>query len=82
VHATQASRSKTNENTGPALPYDIPQRALIAKDIDNLFLAGRCLSGDFLAHSSYRVSGIAAATGESAGRLAAKHAATRQGLRS
>lgn len=74
VHSTQAARSKANENFGPARPYDIPQRALFAKDIENLLLAGRCLSGDFLAHSSYRISGNAAATGAAAGLLAAQQA--------
>jgi hypothetical protein len=52
-------------------PYDIPLRALIARDVDNLVLAGRCISGDFLAHSSYRVTGNAVAMGEAAGACAA-----------
>jgi hypothetical protein len=34
-------------------------------------MAGRCISGDFLAHSSYRVTGNAVAMGEAAGRHAA-----------
>ncbi|WP_265595367.1 FAD-dependent oxidoreductase [Verrucomicrobium sp. BvORR106] len=38
-------------------PYDIPLRALIAKDVDGLLMAGRCISGDFTAHASYRVHG-------------------------
>ena len=48
-------------------PYEIPYRALIAKDITNLLLAGRCLSGDFLPHASYRMMGNMGATGEAAG---------------
>ncbi len=52
-------------------PYDIPLRALISRDIRNLALAGRCISGDFLSHSSYRVTGNAVATGEAAGTLCA-----------
>ncbi len=51
--------------------YDIPLRALIAADLDNLALAGRCISGDFHAHASYRVTGNAVGTGEAAGLLAA-----------
>ncbi|MDA3874182.1 MAG: FAD-dependent oxidoreductase [Kiritimatiellae bacterium] len=54
-----------------SLPYDIPLRALIARDRDNLVMAGRCISGDFLAHASYRVTGNAVATGEAAGTAAA-----------
>jgi hypothetical protein len=52
-------------------PYDIPLRALIAKDVDGLMMAGRCISGDFIAHSSYRVTGNAVAMGEAAGVTAA-----------
>jgi len=52
-------------------PYDIPLRALIAKDVDGLMMAGRCISGDFLAHASYRVTGDSVATGEAAGAVAA-----------
>lgn len=57
-------------------PYDIPLRALIARDVDGLLMAGRCISGDFLAHSSYRVTGDAVALGEAAGRAAARAALT------
>lgn len=52
-------------------PYDIPMRALIAKDVRGLMMAGRCISGDFIAHSSYRVTGNAVPMGEYAGRVAA-----------
>jgi len=48
-------------------PYDIPLRALIAKDVDGLMMAGRCISGDFVSHASYRVTGNAVAMGEAAG---------------
>ena len=51
--------------------YDIPLRSLIAKDVDGLMMAGRCISGDFIAHSSYRVTGNAAVMGQGAGRVAA-----------
>lgn len=53
-------------------PFDIPLRSLISADVDNLLLAGRLISGDFLSHSSYRVSGDAAAIGEAAGAEAAR----------
>ena len=57
-------------------PYDIPLRALLARDVDGLLLAGRCISGDFLAHASYRVTGNAVAMGEAAGKVAALAART------
>ena len=53
-------------------PYNIPYRALLPKDCDNLLLAGRCISGDFFPHASYRVMGNMVATGEAAGFAAAK----------
>lgn len=49
-----------------AKPYDIPLGALIAADVDGLLMAGRCISGDFIAHSSYRVTGNAVPMGEAA----------------
>jgi hypothetical protein len=52
-------------------PYDIPLRALMARDVDGLLMAGRCISGDFFAHSSYRVTGNAVAMGEAVGITAA-----------
>lgn len=54
-----------------AQPYDIPLRSLIARDVKGLMMAGRCISGDFLAHSSYRVTGNAVAMGQAAGCAAA-----------
>lgn len=63
--------AKFHDYRAKSQPYDIPLRALIARDVDGLLLAGRCISGDFLAHSSYRVTGNAAAMGQAAGALAA-----------
>ena len=54
-----------------AKPFDIPLRALIAAEVDGLLMAGRCISGDFFAHASYRVTGNAVAMGEAAGVAAA-----------
>jgi len=51
--------------------YDIPLRSLIAKDVGGLMMAGRCISGDFFAHSSYRNTGNAVPMGQAAGRVAA-----------
>lgn len=75
VHATEPTGGKTFAPSQAlarrSKPYDIPLRALIAADVDGLLLAGRCISGDFLAHSSYRVTGNAVPMGEAAGTLAA-----------
>ena len=48
-------------------PYDIPWGALVSAERENLLMAGRCISGDFIAHSSYRVTGDAVPMGEAAG---------------
>jgi hypothetical protein len=75
IHAVER---KINDTKGPIFnndfemkPYGIPLRALIARDVDGLMMAGRCISGDFVAHASYRVTGNAVALGEAAGVVAA-----------
>ena len=73
VHHTNPRKGTATEdvNRTKTRPYTIPLRALIAKDVDGLLMAGRCISGDFLAHSSYRVTGNAVAMGQGAGVAAA-----------
>lgn len=81
IHALTAEHNKAVavENKGIKVkPYDIPLRALIAKDVDGLMMAGRCISGDFIAHASYRVTGNAVAMGEAAGAVAAIAATSRR----
>ena len=58
--------------------YDIPLRCLLPRGVDDLLVAGRCISGSHEAHSSYRVMPIVMATGQAAGVAAAL--AARQGL--
>lgn len=74
VHVLDAQGNKEiNQDfkKGGQKPYDIPYPALIAADVDGLLVAGRCISGDFIAHSSYRVTGNAVPMGEAAGLAAA-----------
>jgi hypothetical protein len=74
VHALSAQgNQEINQEfkKGGRKPYDIPYPALIAADVDGLLMAGRCISGDFIAHSSYRVTGNAVPMGEAAGLAAA-----------
>lgn len=74
IHADskETNQSKPiNNGDFKTRPYDIPLRALIAKDVDGLMMAGRCISGDFISHASYRVTGNAVAMGEAAGVTAA-----------
>ncbi|WP_409344979.1 FAD-dependent oxidoreductase [Paenibacillus sp. MBLB4367] len=51
----------------PTLPY----RALIPKGSDDLLVAGRCVAGDRLANSAFRVQASCMATGQVAGMAAA-----------
>jgi hypothetical protein len=81
IHALTAEHNKEAGYTNRGIkvqPYDIPLRALIAKDVDGLMMAGRCISGDFIAHASYRVTGNAVAMGEAAGVTAALAAASKR----
>lgn len=78
VHALSKSDNRVSAygNAGvKAKPFDIPLGAMIAADVDHLMMAGRCISGDFFAHASYRVTGNAVAMGEYAGATAALAAA-------
>ncbi|MEV5320341.1 FAD-dependent oxidoreductase [Streptomyces sp. NPDC052687] len=51
--------------------YDIPLRCLLPRDTERVLVAGRCISGSHVAHSSYRVMPISMATGQAAGVCAA-----------
>jgi len=54
--------------------YEIPLRSLQARDTANLFVVGRCMSATHEALGSARVIGTCLATGEAAGRAAARQA--------
>ncbi len=49
----------------------IPLSALIVRDLDNVYVAGRCASGDRLANSAFRVKASCMAMGQAAGAAAA-----------
>jgi hypothetical protein len=57
--------------------YDIPLRSLQARDVENLFVAGRCMSATHEALGSARVIGTCLAAGEAVGMAAAGMAAGR-----
>ena len=52
-------------------PYDIPFRCLVPKKIDNLLVAGRCISATHLAFGAIRDIATSMSTGEAAGAAAA-----------
>jgi hypothetical protein len=51
--------------------YDIPYRCLVPRGVDNLLVAGRCLSASFNAQASARIQPVCRAMGEAAGVAAA-----------
>jgi hypothetical protein len=51
--------------------YDIPLRCLLPQQLDNVLLAGRCLSATHDAHASVRSMGQCMAMGQAAGTVAA-----------
>ena len=75
VHAVSKQMNKTMPAGSPfkksSRPYQIPLRACRAADVDNLFMAGRCISGDFFTQASYRITGTAVEMGYNVGKAAA-----------
>jgi hypothetical protein len=65
----------------PGEAYEIPLRCLLPQGLDNLLVAGRCISGTHEAHSSYRVMPISMVTGQAAGACAALAARGNQATR-
>ena len=67
VHAVSRAMNAKNPASIPpgciVKPYQIPLRACQAADADNLYMAGRCISGEFLPQASYRISGAAVGMG-------------------
>ena len=52
--------------------YSIPYRSLLPNELDNLLVAGRCLSATHEAHSAVRIMPICACMGEAAGTAVAE----------
>ena len=69
--STPAGGGQAEKRAQPATPYDIPYRSLVPLEVDGLLLSGRNISGTHRAHASYRVMGVALATGQAAGIAAA-----------
>ena len=71
VHAVSEKMNKTMPAGSPfgksSRPYQIPFRACRSADLDNLYMAGRCISGDFFTQASYRITGTAVALGYGVG---------------
>lgn len=57
-------------------PCGIPLRSLRSCDLQNLFMAGRCIASSHEAQAAIRVIGTCLATGEAAGKAAAESVAS------
>ena len=68
VHSHKRSTSKLEMVND----YQLPIESLMSADIDNLFVAGRCLSADFLAQGALRVQGSCFSMGEGVAKYIAK----------
>ena len=66
IHGRKLNTYEILEDSGKPY-YEIPLRALIVKDVDNLLVAGRNLGAEFVAQSSIRVIPTCRAMGEAAG---------------
>lgn len=51
--------------------HDVPYRCVVVKGLNNLWVAGRCLSASFIAQGAVRIQPVCRATGEAAGVAAA-----------
>ena len=51
--------------------FDIPYGCLVAAGVDNLLVAGRCISAGYLAQGSLRIQQTCVSTGQAAGTIAA-----------
>ncbi len=73
IHNPTGSVDEKNPMVGPKCGdyYEIPYRSLVPQKIDNLLVAGRCISGTHEAHGSYRLMGPCMTIGQAAGTAAA-----------
>ncbi|MEI6286957.1 MAG: FAD-dependent oxidoreductase [Bacillota bacterium] len=75
VHGSDDEREQVELIKSAELPaaekyYDVPYRCMFSSKISNLLVAGRCISSDFSAQSSYRIIPTCRALGEVAGHAA------------
>ncbi len=70
IELRESVRGPKSKSPKKSKPCDIPLRALISKDFDNLLMAGRCISASLQAQGALRVIGTSLAVGQAAGLAA------------
>ena len=71
VHKLHENDTLSTTRGVKSQPFEIPFRSLIARDADNLLLAGRCLSADREVQGQLRIMGYCFMMGQAAGTAAA-----------
>jgi hypothetical protein len=67
VHGFDLSKEEELRPMEKGEYFEIPFRSLVPEKIDNLLVAGRCISSSFIAQSAIRIQPTCRATGEAAG---------------
>ena len=62
-----AHGEKVSEKLPPGGYYEIPYRSLVAEEIQNLIVTGRCISASFILQASMRIQPTCMSIGEAAG---------------
>lgn len=71
IHSTKAKGGLIMKHLPPGHYHEIPYRCLLPAGIENLLVAGRCLSATFAAQAAVRIQQNCRAFGEAAGLAAA-----------
>ena len=77
IHSPDGAAMK-HRHLKPGSWYCVPYRCLVTKEIENLIVAGRCISATHEACAAIRVTPIVMAVGQAAGTAAAQSSATGQ----
>ena len=75
IHSPDGAAMK-HRHLKPGSWYSVPYRSLVTREIENLIVAGRCISATHEACAAIRVTPIVMAIGQAAGTAAAQSAAT------
>ncbi len=75
IHSPDGA-AMNNRHLKPGSWYSVPYRSLVTNEIENLIVAGRCISVTHEACAAIRVTPIVMAIGQAAGTAAAQSAAT------
>ena len=77
IHPIDRLGPKTSKFEYLSAPYGVPYRCLVPKHVENLLVAGRCISASHEANASVRVTPTCMAIGQAAGTAAAISAGER-----